>query len=301
MSDAVTQRGSKNERRDAARERARQLREQQQRKSKRNRLLLQSGIVLGVLGVLAVVALIIVTGAPKVGPGPANMASDGLVIGEGFVAQTTGAQSSDDDPVPTTPSDDPSVVDIRIYVDYLCPYCGLFEENYGDTLNGWLTAGEITLEIHPVATLNHFSLGSAYPTRAANAFACVANFSPDDAWNFHRAMFVDQPAENTTGRTDEEIIDVLSSVAPSSQSQIEECITEQTYRTWVSAATARALDTAPLPGTESAVFEGTPTVIVNGVQWTSGDLLAFITEQQQLKIAAAAAQSETETPTETEG
>ena len=300
MSNTAGERTNKNQRRDAARERARELREEQQKKSKRNRLFIQSGVVLGILGVLTVITLVILGSRGPGGPGPANMASDGLVIGAGFEAQTTPPLAEDADPVATTPSDDPDVVDIRIYVDYLCPYCGLFEENYGDTLNGWLQSGDITLEIHPVATLNHLSLGSAYPTRAANAFACVANYSPNDAWNFHRALFADQPAEQTAGLTDEQIIGIAESVNPQYMTQIETCITEQTFRGWVGDATARARDANPLPGTESALFQGTPTVIVNGVQWTDGELLPFIAEQQQLKRAAADALA-TETETETEG
>ena len=53
---------TKNQRRDQAREQARLAREEEKKREKRNRLLLQGGIVLGVVAILAVVALVAVNG-----------------------------------------------------------------------------------------------------------------------------------------------------------------------------------------------------------------------------------------------
>ena len=76
-------RPSKNERREQAREQARELREAARKKEKRNRILLQSGIIVGILAVAAVVVLIIVSSVKPASPGPQNMASDGLLIQAG--------------------------------------------------------------------------------------------------------------------------------------------------------------------------------------------------------------------------
>src|SRR5690242_11062097 len=51
---------SKNEKREAAREKARILREEQKKKDKRTRLLLQGGIIVAALAIIAVVAIVIV-------------------------------------------------------------------------------------------------------------------------------------------------------------------------------------------------------------------------------------------------
>src|SRR5690606_14596617 len=90
-----------------------------------------------------------------------------------------------------------------------------------------------------------------YSLRAANAAACVAEFSPDDFFAFHEALFADQPAENTDGLSDEELVDLAARAGATPISQIEKCIDDQRFRRWVKDATTRAL-TGPLPGTEVA-------------------------------------------------
>ncbi|HWH98088.1 MAG TPA: hypothetical protein VNS80_06950, partial [Pseudolysinimonas sp.] len=80
---------SKNEKREAAREQARIQRELQRKKDRRNKWMLQGGVILGSLAIIAVVTLLILNGIRPAGPGPANMASDGIQIGQGFVAKTT--------------------------------------------------------------------------------------------------------------------------------------------------------------------------------------------------------------------
>jgi flagellar basal body-associated protein FliL len=78
MSPANEPRKSKAERTAEAREKARQIREEQLKKDKRNKLLIGWGIVVAVVAILAVVALVVSTGlknnAPVAdqGPTPAN-------------------------------------------------------------------------------------------------------------------------------------------------------------------------------------------------------------------------------------
>ena len=64
---------------EAAREKARELRVQQKKKDRRNKVLLQSGIAVGIVAVVAVISLIVVNSFRPEGPGPANMASDGMI------------------------------------------------------------------------------------------------------------------------------------------------------------------------------------------------------------------------------
>ena len=40
------------------------------------------------------------------------------------------------------------VIDIQLYVDYLCGNCGTFEKNNADQLRQWVGSGAATLEIH---------------------------------------------------------------------------------------------------------------------------------------------------------
>ncbi|WP_207454066.1 DsbA family protein [Herbiconiux sp. SYSU D00978] len=258
---------TKNQRREAAREKAKQLREQQRKKEKRGRLILQGSLILVAVAIIAGVSLIIVNAIRPAGPGPANMASDGILIqGENLEAVQTPGLEPGEEPAPTQASADANTIDIRVYLDYLCPFCAQFEEANNQQLETFLRSGAATLEIHPIAILNNNSMGSQYSTRAANAAACVANYSPNSFFDFNQLMFENQPEEGTTGLTDEQLVGITQEAGVESASDIEECITDQTYRSWVLAATQRALDDIPDSDVEDGLT-GTPTVIVNGSKY----------------------------------
>src|SRR5690606_11469343 len=135
------------------------------------------GVILGVVAVLAVVALVVVTSS-RSSEGPLNMASDGIVLsGDTLAATSTPALESGALPVANTATSDP--LSIVIYVDYMCPYCSQFESVNGSLVEQLVTSGVATLEIHPIAILDNSSQGTKYSTRAANAMACVANYAPN--------------------------------------------------------------------------------------------------------------------------
>ena len=80
---------TKNQKRQEARDKARALREEQSKKSKRNKVLIQSSMALGVIGVIGLVTVLIISSLRPPGPGPANMQSDGIKIGQGLIAERT--------------------------------------------------------------------------------------------------------------------------------------------------------------------------------------------------------------------
>lgn len=260
-------RPSKNQRRDAARKKATQLRVEQKKKDRRNRVFLQGGIVVAAIAIVAIVALIIMNSIRPAGPGPANMASDGILIGQGMTAVKTPALQPEATPVPSEPDSTGTVADIRVYVDYLCPFCGLFETTNSEQIAQWVDSGAATVEIHPVSILTSKSAGTQYSLRAANAAACVANYSPNDFYAFNAALFKDQPAEGTDGLSNDEITKVVKDAGiTTSVSKINSCIEDTTYKSWVLAATDRAL-TGPIPNAAIPAVTGTPTVLVNGKQY----------------------------------
>ena len=139
----------------------------------------------------------------------------------------------------------------------------------------------------------------ATPTRAVNATACVANYSPDDFWAFHKALFANQPAENTGGLSDEELVELANGAGVGSAASIEKCITDGEFKSWVATSTARALN-GPIPNSNVDKVSGTPTVIVNGQQYVGAwnDLATF----QAFVVQAAGEdfiQESTSTPTPT--
>jgi protein-disulfide isomerase len=258
---------TKNERREAAREKARQLRDQQKKREKRNKVLLQGGIILGSLAIIAVVALVIVNSVRPAVPGPQNMLSGGIKIGQGFEAVSTPAlpPGATPTPIPVAPGEE--AIDIQIYLDYFCPFCKQFEDANSEQIAALLEEGAVTYEVHPVSFLDRASLGTRYASRAANAAACVADKSPDSFWDFNQAMFANQPAEQTAGLSNEEIVGIALAVEGiQSGKQIEECIEDETFRNWVDDITAFARNSG-VPGTDVTTIQGTPTVLVNGVRY----------------------------------
>ncbi|MBG6214596.1 protein-disulfide isomerase [Cryobacterium sp. CAN_C3] len=290
---------SKNRRRDAARVKAKQLRVSQKKKDRRNRVFLQGGIGIAAIAIVVLVAVIIVNSIKPAGPGPKNMASDGALIGEGMVTALTPALDPDAKPRPSKPDPTGAVANIRIYVDYLCPLCGDFEGANTEQIAQWVDSGAATVEIHPVAILTSKSAGTRYSLRAANAAACVANYSPDDFFAFSSALFVDQPKETSPGRSNAELKAVAKGSGVSTAvSSINSCIDDGTYESWVKSATDRSLD-GPIPNSSMKSIIGTPTILVNGKPYTGSlkDPKEFASFVQQALGETYSTSTPTPTPT----
>jgi len=282
------------ETRDAARERARELRAEHRKRDRRRRAIVLLSIVGAVVVAGLVVTVVLLTSAPRAARGPQNMLSDGIKIGVGFTAVETPGLGIGETPV-ASEANAADVVDIQIYYDYLCPNCGLFQERNGAQLREWIENEAATVEYHPIAVFTSKSQGTEYSLRAANAVACVAEHSANSFFAFHEALFADQPEENTPGLTDAELVD-LAADSGATTSRVAECIETQRFRRWVKDATTRAL-TGPIAGTEVAAIQSTPTIIVNGkeFQYTT----AFDPNEFAQFVARAAGQSFTENSTPT--
>jgi protein-disulfide isomerase len=268
----------KKARRDHAREVAREMREKERKRRLRNRIIAQGSVVLGLVAIALIVVLVVQNSVKPPVDGPANMASDGILLqGDGtgnIVAVPNAGTPAGEDPTPTDQTTMATTVNITMYVDYLCPICGAFEGTNAQQIGTWVSAGIATLEIHPISILDRSSQGTRYSTRAANAMACVANYNPNVYFQANTAMFNAQPAEETTGLTDDEIIATLSDIS-ATNADIEKCIKDETYSDWITAATVRTR--SAVPNSSLAAVKGTPTVIVNGEQFTGSvqDATAF--------------------------
>jgi len=290
---------SKNERREAAREKARLLRLEQKKKDRRTRFILQGSIILALLAVVAIVALVLVNSVAPSGPGPKNMASGGIQLTQGAIATETKALPAGADPIPNTRDEEAGTLDIQMYVDYLCPICGQFEATNGEYITSLLDNGKTTVEIHPIAILDRLSQGTKYSTRATNAAACVANYSPNQYYDFHNLLFANQPEENTAGLGDDQLVDLTTQAAVENPDKIADCIKNQQFKKWVADTTANALN-GPIPNSNIEKVTGTPTVIVNGLKYEGSvsDLPSF----QAFVIQAAGSdfnENSTSTPTPT--
>ncbi|MDR1426701.1 MAG: DsbA family protein [Bifidobacteriaceae bacterium] len=122
----------------------------------------------------------------------------GVPVGQG------GAAVSE---IPTEPP-----VRIDTFFDFMCPYCAQFEEAYGAQLQSMVDSGQIAWVQHPIGFLDRFSMGTNYSSRAAAAAYVVANAAPESFSAFVQGLFAIQPAENTEGLTDDQIVEVAQGV-----------------------------------------------------------------------------------------
>jgi protein-disulfide isomerase len=298
---------TKNQRREAAREKARQMRDQQKKRERRNKVLLQGGIILGSLAIIAVVALVLVNSVRPAGPGPENMLSGGIRIGQNFEAVPTAAMEPGATPTPIPPVDgegegEDQPIDIQVYLDYFCPFCKQFEDTNREQIAALIEQGAVTYEVHPISFLDRASLGTRYSSRAANAAACVADKSPNSFWGFNEAMFTNQPPEQTAGLSNDQIVEIALGVEGiQARDDIEECIRDEEFKNWVTEITAYASNFG-VPGTDVTTIQGTPTVLVNGVQYDGAvddpaAFAAFVAQAEGQVFNEEATPTPTPTPT----
>ena len=140
--------------------------------------------------------------------------------------------------------------ELDVYLDFMCPYCNAFEQQYGDVIDDAIEDGTITYNVHPVTILDRLSQGTDFSSRSANAMYCVADAKPESSLQFMRVMFENQPAENSPGLSDEQIIAIADGVGAG---DITECVTDRTFGTFVTSK-------GKLPDGAT----GTPTVVVDG-------------------------------------
>ncbi|MFT2816229.1 DsbA family protein [Leifsonia sp. A12D58] len=149
---------------------------------------------------------------------------------------------------------------VDVYVDLMCPICGVFEETNGANLTELVDSGEITQRIHPMNFLNRASNGTDYSSRAAAALTCVAASDEKLVLPYLSALFAEQPKENSDGLTDDELISIAEKVGAT---DVADCVNAGTYITWVQSVNDKALS-GPIEGADIEAVKGTPTVLVNG-------------------------------------
>jgi len=284
----------------AAKERAREMRTQHKKQERRRRLTLQLSVLGGALVVLGIVAVTLITMNQSPARGPMNMASDGIKIGEELAAVRTPGLQPGAVPAASKQNAD-GVIDIQLYVDYLCANCGTFEQNNAAQLRQWLESGAATLEIHPIALLTTKSAGTQYSLRAANAAACVAEYSPDTFFDFHDSLFVNQPQEGSEGLSDEQLVDRATGAGVTNIAKVRTCIEKKRFSTWVQAATVRALN-GPIPNADIPAITTAPTIIVDGKQFAytkdfdPKELALFVTDASGDQYTGTPTPAPSETP-----
>ena len=263
MSSSNT-RMTKAERRDAAREKARQLRAEQVKREKRNKMLVIAGVVAFLVVVAIAVYSIVSAGTQpeieQVETVPANTSVEdgGISLGESLTAGTTNEGA----PV------------ISVYQDYTCVYCSQFEELNGEDVVELVESGEATFVVHPIALLDRSGNFSAYSGRATHAAAVVADQAPEQFLAANEALFDLYDEARDAGGEEPgaaEIRQALTDAGIPEEVAVEatpEEIAEGTFYDWVQATTEQASQDG---------ISGTPTVYVEGEVfegWTEEGALA---------------------------
>lgn len=292
-------RETKTERRAAAREQARLAREEEKKREKRRRLYIQGGVVLGVIAVLAIVGLVLMQALKPAGPGPLNMVTGGAVFTKDLKVVPSDRLEDPAAPreIPVTDGSE-LPIEVTVFVDYMCPACGAFETQQGTMLENYVGSGDVNLRVYPINFLDSTSLGTKYSTRAANLFGCVVEQQPDFAFALHKRLLDPsvQPAEGTPGLDDKELIKQAEAAGVTSDSELRSCVQNRSFAGFFSENYSAVSTSIPglaegqrmlMPGSatelqpegQPQVLVSTPTIIVNGKQWSEsrdGSLETYI-------------------------
>lgn len=289
-----------------ARAKAAQLRKEQERQARRNKIVSISVLVVVVLAAVAVVGFTLKTQKDN----EARYSS--AVFGAG--AQNVVAPALADVPAPSTASDEGGIpvsaagvgetgaddVVVTIYFDFMCPYCGQFDEANSADLEALAAEDGVTIDYRPISFLDAQSKGTNYSSRAANAAAVVADQDGEHFSAFVTGLYENQPSEGSTGLSDDEIRDIAveagvpAAVADTftdtvegtytvADDETEKTGTWRTFAAWVAAATNQMR-------LDMGERFGTPTVLIDGEKWPGegGDAGALYV-QGELKAAVEAA------------
>ena len=307
---------TKEERRQEARRKAADLRARQEREQRRNRIIGIGLLVVAALaiggGIFAVVQRQSDVDANKETYADAALPGTPPDVADVTAPRTAGQASAG---IPVSKQGVGVAADggvqVDVYLDFMCPFCGLFEQLQSDEVKRLIDPqtgqDDVTVVYHVVSTQDRQSRGTHYSSRAANAASVVADQDPDRFVAFVVALMDEntQPQEGTTGLSDQEIAQVAERVG------VPTAVTDQftktadfdgeelrTFVPWTAAVTG-TLPVNPETGQRS-----TPTVLVDGERWNGWLTVASdgsYTIGEPLSQVVAAARAAAGDPTGGEG
>jgi protein-disulfide isomerase len=212
------------------------------------RSLIFLSIIILALSLAGLITYILAQEAPEERAGPTTKEIPASIAEVGAISVSEGKIIQE---IP----DEATVVDI--YLDYLCPYCGMFETTNEDVLDELSDTENVVLNYYPISILDRQSQGSRYSTRSANASVTVAEKSPENWLAFHTALFENQPQEGGTGLSTPQL-EKLAQDAGVPQ-DVSATFVDEKYSLWVKDITEEAM---------TGRVEGTPSVFINDQQFT---------------------------------
>lgn len=211
-------RPTKAQRQADARAKAAELRRKQEATAKRNRILAIGGAVLAVLVIVGAVVFVLVQNSANkakyasavYGGNATNVVAPALAdVQAPATADDAGGIPVSDEGVGVAGSGDTV---LSVYFDTQCPACASFDAINSADLKALASEPNITVVYQPLTFLDATSKGTNYSSRAANALMVVADRDPERFEDFLTALFQNQPAENTTGISDDKIAEIAAGV-----------------------------------------------------------------------------------------
>ncbi len=125
---------------------------------------------------------------------------------------------------------------MKFYEDPQCPICQQFEAAVGAQVEDAIADGKVKVEYHIVSFLDRAS-ENEYSSRAANALYAVADTAgPDVFAKYHQLLYENQPAENTAGPDDDQLVE-WAVEAGADEDAVRGPIEDKVYEQWVANAT----------------------------------------------------------------
>jgi protein-disulfide isomerase len=204
-----------------ARQRAAQLRAEQARRARRNRLYAVYGSALGVVVIAIVIAFIVQSASAPKTP---------TLIPAASVADTTGGVSSANGmAIPL--GDSNAKVKLTVYEDVRCSACKSYETTYTAAYQQLVKAGTLELLIHPVTLIDANTNGSG-SLHGGNALGCAQDAGHFEA--YHDLLFTNQPAESTDSySSNATLISLAKQVTGLDTKTFESCVNSGKYDDWV--------------------------------------------------------------------
>ena len=256
---------SADDKRNRARENARQIAANQAKKEKTAKTILYTGISVVVVAVLAVVSVLVIQ-QNKPAVSPSNYVADGITAAKDntLVQPLKMPEGEESDlPTPSEAGAKKGAATVTVYLDFQCPGCKAFEEGNSKMLRKLADEGSIVINYKPVSFLDRMSSGNEYSTRSANLAACVIDSQPEVAVDLFDALFAQQPEEGADGRTDAELlkvaekagVDTSKKLKADPEQPVKSGGPDRTFDKFVEESSQNALDDG---------VEATPWVLVNG-------------------------------------
>ena len=242
--------------------------------------------IVGVLVVLLVVGGILAVGIVK-GGDSGSPGTTPTATADPSAASPTGV--GDDYGVPYgtgwTSADEAKLPTLEVWEDFQCPACKQVEAASGAQIQALADEGRVKLLYRPATFLdvslaadNEANGNPNSSARATSAWGCAIDAGKPG--EFHSAVFDLQPADEGVGYSDQQLIDLGTTVGiPAADlATYTKCVQDGNYLGWAANSNEAFVKSGA---------GGTPTAYLNGVELDSGDLADIEILTQKIDAATA--------------